>query len=115
MASRSKPSLPSNSDFFAACESHVARFEPESTAEELFVELSRVEKVHKAFNRYLRRNKIKFNMPRKSEVILERRRLFINWYIQQHPEKGIEQAVNELTYLTFASRTTIYNVLSGHQ
>lgn len=96
-------------------ESHVARFEPDHTAEQLFAQLSKVEKVHKKFNLYLRRSKINIDLPKKSEIILERRKLFIEWYVEQNQDRPTHILVDELTYLVFASRTTIYNILSGNQ
>lgn len=89
----------------------MALYEPDKTAEQIFVEFVRVGEVHEDFNRYLEREKICLDMPRKSEAILERRRIFINWYVAQNNDRPLAEVVDELRTLVFASRTTIYTVL----
>lgn len=97
--------------FLDEAEGYVVRHEPEKTAEQIFVEFDRVPKVHRKFSRYLNKEKICIDMPRKSEAILERRKLFINWYVEQNNDRPLTVVVDELTTLVFASRTTIYTVL----
>ena len=102
--------------FLNEAENYVAFYEPNKTAEEIFVEFDRVPKVHRKFDRYLRKQKIYLNtMPRKSEAILERRKLFINWYVEQNNHRPLSEVVDELRTLVFASRTTIYTVLYDYK
>lgn len=106
-------------NFLSKAEEYIARYEPGKTAEEVFLEMQRVVQMHKRFDRYLKKNpnlkKQIESMPKKSEQILERRRLFINWYIQRNKGRYLHEVVEELTYLTFASETTIHNVVYNYR
>lgn len=106
-----------NLQFLNEAEEFIARYAPEKTAEEVFTELQRVVVVHKEFSNYLSVNQITIDMPKKSDAILERRRLFINWYVEHEQSKGryLSEVVEELTTLVFASETTIYNTLYNYR
>lgn len=105
-------------EFLVKAEEYVAHHEPDKTAEEIFTEFVRVGKINKKFNSYIRKNKLNLtldSMPRKSEAILERRRLFINWYVEQNNHRFLNDVVEELTTLVFASETTIHNVIYNYR
>lgn len=105
--------------FLAQAEEYVARHEPDKSAERIFAEMHLVLEVHAEFNKYLNaRPELKKSleaMPKKSEQILARRKLFINWYIQKHKERYVHELVDELTFLTFASETTITNTIYNYR
>lgn len=99
-------------DLLNYAESFIARHEDQKTVEQVFAEFHRVREEHQDFERYLEKNNIEFRMPKKSEAILERRKLFINWYIQKYQkDRHMKVLVEELTTLVFASETTIYSVI----
>ena len=105
--------------FLAQAEEYVARHEPDKSAEQIFAEMHLVLEVHAAFNEYLAgRPDLKQNietMPKKSEQILARRKLFINWYIEKNKGRYVHELVDELTFLTFASETTITNTIYNYR
>lgn len=103
-----------NQELLIDCEEFIARHNPDKSVEEVFVEMQRVLKVHKKFNQYIRKNNITISMPKKSEAILERRKLFVNWYVQQNQDKYLQEVIEELTTLVFASETTITNIIYNY-
>jgi hypothetical protein len=98
------------------CEEYIARHEPDKTVEEIMAEFTKVLRWHKRFNKSLP-DKSPLLMPQKAADTLERRKVFINWYVQHERNKGrrLADIVTDLTALVFASETTIYNVLYNYQ
>lgn len=85
------------------------------TPEQLFLLFKRDAQVFKKFNRYLKKNKIKFDMPKKSEKRIERRRVFLHWYVEHNNEKLISECVKELADMLFISEKTIYSTLYNYR
>lgn len=102
--------------FLVYAEEYIARHEPDKSVEQIMVEFTQLLKWHKRFNKYLKKTKQNhLLMPKKSEDVLERRRVFINWYVEQNKGRFIVDLVEELSLLTFSSKTTITNTLYNYQ
>ena len=104
-----------NVQFLNKAEEYINQYEPRLTQEQLIAEFRWVISIHQKFERYLRSEKIKFTMPVKSKRHLERRRLFMHWYINSNPQKRHSDAVKDLERLLMTTHTTIYDTLSGRR
>jgi trehalose/maltose hydrolase-like predicted phosphorylase len=96
-------------------ERYLQKWEPLITHEQIFIQFQEVVLVHKKFERYLKKNKIKFTMPRKSKKHLERRRVFIHWYIDSNDDKTHSECVKDLERLLMISESTIYAVIYAYR
>jgi len=105
--------------FIACAEEYIARYEPEFTPEELFVEMARIVEMHEKFNTWLAgQDKLQQEierMPKKKDKVLEWRKLFIHWYVERNKGRYQQEVVAELTKLVFASETTIYSILYNYR
>ena len=104
-----------NTEILEKAQYYINTYEPNITQELLFAEFKWLISVHKEFNRYLRKEKIKFNMPTKNKKELARRRVFIHWYIDINNHKRNEVVVSELSKLLMVSSSTIYAVMLGYR
>lgn len=102
-----------DSQFLERTERYLQQFEPTNTHEKIFTEFAWKVKVFKKFERYLKKEKLQKRMPNKLKNHIERRRLFIEWYVNSHQDKTITQCVDDLERLCFVGYSTIYETLKG--
>ena len=105
--------------FINECERFIIDYQPNRTAEELFVAMERVVEKHRLFQKYLESHKPLIHtlnaMPKKADRVLARRKLFIFWYIERNKGRKQEEVVEELCDLVFASKTTIYSIIYDYR
>lgn len=76
------------------------------TVEQLYVEFERMLKTYTEFTEEINSNP-KTKIMYRSQEKLQRRELFINWYLQKHRDKRIKTVLHELSGLLFTSPKTI--------
>lgn len=98
-----------NAEILVEVEAYIAEYEPEKFPEQLYAEFGEIIKTNKAFEKYLKREQVQRDISSK-----DRRRIFIKWYINNHPNKSINQCAKTLARILFLSETTIYYDISGY-
>lgn len=94
---------------------YLAAFDVSKTIEDIFVRFAWQTRIYRRFDKYLVKNNICVEMPKRSKQQLERRRLFIHWYVDTNPNKNLNQCVTDLKDLLFCSEATIYHVLFNYR
>lgn len=109
--------MKSRAELILEAEYYISDFEPEKVPEALFAEFSNIIKVGKRFDRYLRSQNIDIRLGKmkRSKGEMERRRLFISWYIKSNPLKPTNKCITELSRLLFVSESTISFDLYGYR
>lgn len=103
-------------DILLMTEGYLGDHEPEKTPEEIFAEFSEVLKVNRKFEAYCRKNKIKIHTKgmKRSKAELERRKLFIKWYLESNPNMGTSKACKKLARILFVSEATVNIYIYGY-
>lgn len=104
-------------DMLTLTEMYIAEHDPVKSPEEIYISFEEIVKVQKQFNRYCKKEKVKFNDPvmKKSKESLARRKVFIKWYVSKHYKKNLEDCVKDLTVILFVSESTIYTALFNYR
>lgn len=104
-------------DMITLTEEYISNHDPAKSPEEVYISFEQIVKVNKQFKSYCKKEKIKFNSKgmRKSKAQLDRRKVFIKWYVSKHYKKNLEDCVKELTVILFVSESTIYTALFNYR
>lgn len=99
-------------DLIVKTEEYIAEFEPQRVIEDLFNEFGSIEKKEREFLVYCKGNNIKYDRKvKRRESEMQRRELYIKWYIDNHQQKTTVQCIAELERILFISQATIRNII----
>lgn len=102
-------------DMLTLTEQYISDYDPAKSPEEVFISFEKIVKVQKEFNRYCKKENIKFEGMKKSKESLARRKVFIKWYVSKHYKRNLEDCVKDLTVILFVSESTIYTALFNYR
>tara|TARA_B110001452_G_scaffold28410_1_gene22319 strand:- start:5735 stop:6073 length:339 start_codon:yes stop_codon:yes gene_type:complete len=91
-------------------EKYIKKHGVSKTPEQMFIEFQAVFNLHKEFETYLKENgyNTKLERMQRNKRLLEKRRLFINWYfVKTQDDLLVKEAFINLSEMIFASTKTV--------
>ncbi|MBD0822633.1 hypothetical protein [Aestuariibaculum marinum] len=97
-------------DILKSSEDYIKAYGLDISPEELFIQFEFIIECHKDFNMYLKDNGLNeiLEKMKRSKRLLEKRKLFTNWYIQKYQNnKMLKELHLDLSEIVFASERTV--------
>lgn len=97
---------------FKSFEDYIKRNNEDTTPESMFLEFQMVLEIHAKFEKYLKKENLNYKLEKmeRSQRLLEKRKLFVDWFILQNQNKKMaKEIVIDLSEMLFVSTKTIRN------
>lgn len=101
-------------DILKEADRYIREYGLDCSPEELFIEFQRITKLHEEFEEYLKstpHHQRLNNMKHRSKRMLEKRRLFYEWYIETNQDSFVKEVIHDLAEMTFTTGRTVYSSL----
>jgi len=102
-------------DILSNAQRYIDAYGLDCSPEEMFIEFQKITKLHEEFEEYFKTTpyyqKLN-NMKNRSKRMLEKRRLFYEWYILNNQDGTyVKEIIHDLSEMTFTTGRTVYSSL----
>ena len=96
---------------------YIKKYDLGQSPEELFIEFEMIVRIREEFEQYYRAlpKHLKPENMQRSKRMLEKRRIFMEWYLLKNNERYAKEVVHDLAEITFTSGRNVYKTLNSNK
>lgn len=87
---------------------YIKKYDQGKSPEELFIEFEQITRMHAEFREHLKTLDLNLDNMRRSEKMMLKRKIFMEWYLQKNQDRYMEDVIDEISEMTFLTGRTVY-------